>query len=56
MENFIELTEENGVTKLKLNGVTVNKIKDYKVTKKELDSLELNLTIQVNSKKSSVEI
>lgn len=56
MENYIDLIEENGLTKLKLNGVNIHQIKDYKISKKELDSLELSLTIRVNSKKSRIEV
>ena len=55
-ENIIELEEKNGLTSMKLNGQKINQVKDYKITKKELDNLELTLTIRVNSKKSSIKV
>ena len=55
-DNIIELEEKDGLTKLKLNGCNINKLLGYKISKKELDHLELTITIDVNSKKSSIKI
>lgn len=55
-DNIIELEEKDGLTKLKLNGCNINKLLCYKISKKELDHLELTITIDVNSKKSSIKI
>ncbi|MCI9000932.1 MAG: hypothetical protein HFJ26_08685 [Clostridia bacterium] len=59
-DNYIELKEEKRnervITNLKLNGVKISNIKSYEIKKEELNSLELTLKININPKKSSIEL
>lgn len=54
-KNEVEIEERNGVTKIKLNGVNLKKVLDYKLEEKP-GEIEMIIKISIDNLKVSTDI
>lgn len=55
VKNEVEIEERNGVTKIKLNGVNLKKVLDYKLEEKP-GEIEMIIKISIDNLKVSTDI